>query len=232
MKIKLETLLIVTLFVIDACLLNSVIEVNITSTNKLSSKNANYISLVRNASMSSVANHLGIEDINKNIKQIQEKIEDEKNKEIIKDEEKEAVNVPKKNIVYDGMTLDELSSKLNRSLTDTVSGKGYLIASYSLELGIDPYMATAIILHETGCSYGCSYLVNACNNVGGQKGSGCGEYAAFPSLDEGIKNFISNLYNNYVRLGLTTTAQINTKYAEDQLWYSKVDKHIERIKAK
>lgn len=230
MKIKLETLLVVTAFVIDACLLNSLIEGNTTSTNKLASKNANYISIVRNASMSSVANQFGLEDISINIEKLKEEIEKEDTEEKV--EEKEEVKQPPKNIVYDGMTLQELSDKLNRSLSDTLSGKGYLIASYSLEIGIDPYMATAIMLHETGCSYGCSYLVNACNNVGGQKGSGCGEYAAFPSLDEGIKNFISNLYNNYVSMGLTTTAQINTKYAEDQLWHTKVDKHIERIKAK
>ena len=53
-------------------------------------------------------------------------------------------------IVYDGKTLDELSMTLNKSLSSTISDKGYLIASYSLEKGVDPYMATAIILHETG----------------------------------------------------------------------------------
>ena len=30
-----------------------------------------------------------------------------------------------------------------------MSGKGELIASYSLEKGVDPYIATAIILQET-----------------------------------------------------------------------------------
>ena len=54
-------------------------------------------------------------------------------------------------IVYDGMTLNQLAEKLNRSLKSTIAGKGYLIASYSLQLGVDPYLATAIILHETGC---------------------------------------------------------------------------------
>lgn len=134
-------------------------------------------------------------------------------------------------VVYDGMTLDELSEKINRSLNSTISGKGYLIASHSLEMGVDPYMATAIMLHETGCKWGCSYLVNACNNVGGQKGSGCGAYAYFNSLDEGIMAFINNLSRNYIDYGLTTPELINPKYAEDPNWSKNVNKYIEQIKA-
>ena len=138
---------------------------------------------------------------------------------------------PMPEIVYDGMTLDELSEKINRSLNSTISGKGYLIASHSLEMGVDPYMATAIMLHETGCKWGCSYLVNACNNVGGQKGSGCGAYAYFNSLDEGIMAFINNLSRNYIDYGLTTPELINPKYAEDPNWAKNVNKYIEQIKA-
>lgn len=134
-------------------------------------------------------------------------------------------------IVYDGMTLNELSDKINRSLNSTISGKGYLIASHSLEMGVDPYMATAIILQETGCKWGCSYLVNTCNNVGGQKGTGCGAYSYFNSLDEGIIAFIDNLYNNYISYGLTTPEAINPKYAEDTNWSVNVNKYIETIKA-
>ena len=134
-------------------------------------------------------------------------------------------------IVYDGKTLDELSMTLNKSLSSTISDKGYLIASYSLEKGVDPYMATAIILHETGCKWGCSYLVRECNNVGGQKGSGCGSYSYFNSLDEGIKAFIDNLYKNYISYGLNTPEEINPKYAEDPNWSKNVNKYIENIKA-
>lgn len=134
-------------------------------------------------------------------------------------------------IVFDGMTLEELGEKINKSLNSTISGKGHLIASYSLEKNVDPYMATAIILHETGCKWGCSYLVNACNNVGGQKGSGCGDYSYFNTLDEGIKAFIDNLKRNYINYGLTTPEQINPKYAEDPNWSKNVNKYIEIIKA-
>lgn len=134
-------------------------------------------------------------------------------------------------IVYDGKTLKELTETINKSLNSTIAGKGELIASYSLEKGVDPYMATGIILLETGCKWGCSRLVRECNNVGGQKGSGCGSYGRFNSLDEGIKAFINNLDRNYISKGLTTPEQINSKYAEDRTWAKKVNKYIEEIKA-
>ena len=143
-------------------------------------------------------------------------------------EEEEIVIVPE--IVYDNLTYDELVSKLNRTLSDDLSGKGDLIASKSLELGVDPYLATAIMMHETGCTWGCSYLVKACNNVGGQKGYGCGEYSSFATLDDGIVAMITNLYNNYYLYGLTTPETINPKYAEDPNWSNNINNYIIRIK--
>ena len=135
-------------------------------------------------------------------------------------------------IIYDGKTMDELAETLNKSLNSTISGKGYLIASYSLEKGVDPYMATAIILQETGCTWKCSRLVRECNNVGGQKGSGCGSYSYFNSLDEGIMAFIDNLERNYISQGLITPEEINPKYAEDRNWSKNVNKYIENIKTR
>lgn len=137
-------------------------------------------------------------------------------------------------IVYDGLTLDELSDKLNRSLNSTISGYGNLFASKSIELGLDPYLAVAIVLHETGCSWNCSELVNQCYNVGGQKGGpGCwgGSYRAFSSMEEGINSYLENLYYNYYAIGLTTPETINPKYAESTAWASKINAYIEKIKA-
>ena len=73
-------------------------------------------------------------------------------------------------IVYDGMTLNELAEKLNRYLKSNLSGMGMVYASKSIELGVDPYLAVAISMHETGCKWGCSKLTRECNNVGGMKG--------------------------------------------------------------
>ena len=196
----------------------------------------------------STANYIQVESIDKDSKtndvELNEEIEDEKNievedeenstdeiveEEIIQDESSDTILEDP--IVYDGKTLNELSEKLEKSLNSTISGKGYLIASYALSKGVDPYMATAIMLHETGCKWGCSYLVRECNNVGGQKGQGCGSYSYFPSLDEGIQAFIDNLYKNYISYGLTTPEAINPKYAEDPNWAVNVNKYIETIKA-
>lgn len=140
---------------------------------------------------------------------------------------------PVKKIVYDNMTLDELANKINKSLNSTIAGYGYLYASYALEKGVDPYLAVAISLHETGCAWDCSNLVKACNNVGGQKGNpGCngGSYKAFDTLEDGIKAFIDNLATNYISKGLTTPESMNSYYSESSTWAKKVNVYIEKIR--
>ena len=126
-----------------------------------------------------------------------------------------SVIIPPRIEVYEGMTIDELAAKLDRNLgTGYIAGKGYLIASQCIEKGVDPYVAVAIMLHETGCKYNCSTLVRTCNNVGGQKGApGCngGAYKAYATLDEGIVGFIDNLYRNYYSQGLNTIETIAPK---------------------
>lgn len=133
-------------------------------------------------------------------------------------------------IVYDGLTLDELAEKLDRSLTNELSGMGYEIASRAINLGIDPYLAVAIILHETGCSWNCSTILKNKNNVGGMKASN-GNYASYPTLVEGIDAFMNNLYYNYYQKGLTTPEAMNKKYAESTAWSSKINNYIEKISA-
>lgn len=145
-----------------------------------------------------------------------------------------SVDLPSKVIVYDGLTLEELAAKIDRNLGDGyISGKGMLVASYCIEKGVDPYIATAIMLHETGCRAKCSNLVVYCNNVGGQKGRpGCngGSYKQFDTLDEGIYGFINNLYKNYYAYGLTTVEQIAPKYAEGNTWAGKINWYVNEIK--
>ena len=153
---------------------------------------------------------------------------EETNNENNNNEENEVV--PERIEVYDGLTMEELIDKLNRTLSSDLSGMGYAFANYSIEMGVDPYLAVAIAMHETGCTWDCSYLTKVCHNVGGQKGSGCGEYAAFDSLESGIYEFIANIKRNYVDYGLTTAEAMNPKYAEDYSWSSKVNNYIEKIK--
>lgn len=146
-----------------------------------------------------------------------------------------SVIVPPRIEVYEGMTIDELAEKLNRNLGNGyIAGKGYLIASQCIEKGVDPYVAVAIMLHETGCSYNCSNLVRSCNNVGGQKGSpGCngGSYKAFATLDDGIIGFINNLQKNYYSKGLNTIEKIAPKYAASSAWPAKIRSYVEQIRA-
>lgn len=133
------------------------------------------------------------------------------------------------------LSYDELVAKLNRSLNSTLAGKGDIFAKYATELGIDPYLAVAIVLHETGCKWQCSTLLRKCNNVGGMKGSpGCngGSYKAFSSLDEGIRAFMNNLYKNYYAQGLTTPEAIGPKYAASSTWATQVRAYMREIEAK
>lgn len=136
-------------------------------------------------------------------------------------------------IVYDGLTRKQLIDKLNRSMNSTISGKGEIFADLSLELGVDPYLALAIVLEETGCTWDCSYLAKICNNVGGMVGySECGGvYQSYSSIDEGIRSFIYNLYYGYIAQGLTTAEEINRKYAESQTWHTKINSYISKIRA-
>lgn len=175
---------------------------------------------------------------------VKEKKEETKEVKNVKKEVKDEVNVqtitevkqsnPEADIVYDGLTLDGLSSKLNKLLKSTLANKGSLYASYSLQKGVDPYVAVAITLHETGCAYSCSKIVRECNNVGGMKGSpGCNgsSYKKFDSIDDGIKSFIDNLADNYYKKGLNTVEKINTKYATSNTWSTKINNYIEKIRA-
>ena len=150
------------------------------------------------------------------------------------EEEVKVASLAKK-VVYDGLTLEELGDKLDRSLSSVLAGQGNFIASYSLEKGVDPYLATAIMLHETGCSYKCSSLVTYCNNVGGMKGKpscGNGSYLAFATLEDGITSFINNLAKNYYAYGLNTPELMNSKYAASTTWADRVNAHIRQIKSK
>ena len=70
--------------------------------------------------------------------------------------ENKAESIDDIEIVYDGMTLNELAEKLDKSLNSAVEGKGYIFAKYSIEIGVDPYLAVAVMLHETGCKWNCS----------------------------------------------------------------------------
>lgn len=139
------------------------------------------------------------------------------------------------NIIYDGLTLTQLTDKLNKNLNSTLSNTGYYFAEYTKKTGLDPYLAVAIVLHETGCKWTCSSLVRDCNNIGGMKGSGtkCNSsgYLQYNSLEEGINGYLDMLYNNYYSKGLTTAELMNSKYAASTTWSANINKYIDEIRA-
>ena len=154
--------------------------------------------------------------------------------EVSMEQAPQAEYIPPRIEVYEGMTMEELAEKLNRNLgTGVIAGKGNVIASKCIELGVDPYIATAIMLHETGCKSSCSRLVNQCNNVGGQKGApACsGSYKGYATIDEGIIGHIENLYNRYYLHGLNTIETIGPRYAESNTWVSKIHYFVDQIRA-
>ena len=140
-----------------------------------------------------------------------------------------SVYVPPRVEVYNGMTMEELTAKINRSLGGILAGHGDIIASHSLELGVDPYVATAIMIHETG--NGTSNIANNCYNFGGQNGSGCGAYKRYNTIEEGLRGIIDNLYRNYYAYGLNTIESIGHKYAESTEWPAKIHWYVNKISA-
>lgn len=179
-----------------------------------------------------------IREEKKKLEELQRQKEEEERKkeeERIRAEEEARRQEELQKVVYKDLTLNELSDKLNRSLNSTISGKGELFARLSAEYDVDPYLAVAIVLLETGCKWECSNLLKTCNNVGGMKGAGgCGggEYASFPSLDEGIESFMSNLNRNYFAYGLTTPESMGSKYASSPTWAAQVRNYMNEIESK
>ncbi len=154
--------------------------------------------------------------------------------EEVKKEKKEEPKKKEEKIVYDGMTLEQLGAKLNKNLKSTLKGYGKTFAEYSIKYGVDPYIALAIVLHETGCYSGkCSGLTRDCYNIGGMKGGptcGNGAYKRFNSLDEGVKAFYKNLSKNYFKQGLNTPEKIGKKYAESSTWAQRIRYYVGIIK--
>ena len=183
---------------------------------------------------------LGIIFANFEIKIKQEQISSKTIKEISVEykfiifEAKEKEQTIFKEIVYENLTLEELTNKLNKSLNSTLTNKGNIFAKVAIENEVDPYLVTAIALHETGCKWNCSYLVKNCNNVGGVKGTpSCNNssYRYYDSLDEGITHFITNIKNNYYNYGLKDAYSMQRKYTGGSTsWANKVNNYIESIK--
>ncbi len=145
----------------------------------------------------------------------------------------EVTTTTTRKVVWDDLTVEELTLKLNKNLYSDLEGMGEHFARYTEEIGLDPYLAVAIVNLETGCKWGCSTLARSCNNIGGIKGSpSCngGSYKRFDTLEEGIKSYLDLVYYNYYSVGLDTAEKMNPKYAESTSWAFKVNNYYNDIK--
>ena len=145
----------------------------------------------------------------------------------------EVTTTTTRKVVWDDLTVEELTLKLNKNLYSDLEGIGEHFARYTEETGLDPYLAVAIVNLETGCKWGCSTLARSCNNIGGIKGSpSCngGSYKRFDTLEEGIKSYLDLVYYNYYSVGLDTAEKMNPKYAESTSWAFKVNNYYNDIK--
>lgn len=151
--------------------------------------------------------------------------------EVVMETAPASVIVPPRVEVYEGMTLEEVAAQLEKTLKNDLSGHGMVIATKSIELGVDPFVAAAVMMHETGCGQAqCSSLARNCYNFGGQKGKGCGAYKRYNSIDEGLEGIIYNLYKNYYAMGLNTVEKIGPKYAESTTWANTVNWYVNKFK--
>ncbi|MCR5482792.1 MAG: hypothetical protein K6E99_00065 [Bacilli bacterium] len=133
-------------------------------------------------------------------------------------------------IIYDGMTITELTDKLNKSLKSNLTNTGYFYADFTRRTGFDPYLAVAITLEETGCSSsaGCASWAVSRNNWGGM--IGCN----YETLDKGLEGYFNNLYNGYWSQGLNTPELIAGKYNPSNAYNyaQKIRRWMEVIKNK
>ncbi len=136
-------------------------------------------------------------------------------------------------IIYDGLTLTELTDKLNRSLNGYLTNTGYFFAKNTKDTGMNPYLSVSIVLLETGCKWTCSSLTVKCNNIGGLKGGkSCNgsSYSMYETLDEGISGYLGIIYNNYYLKGMDTPEKMARTYAASPEWANKVNRYIDEIK--
>ena len=134
-------------------------------------------------------------------------------------------------VVYDNLTKEELIAKFDRIMKSSLTGKASLFVERCLATNVDPYIALAIVFHETGCYYGaCSSMARRCNNIGGMYGGSCGGFMRFNTIDEGIVAYINNLAVGYFNIGLNTPELMNTKYAASTTWAKQVNDYINIIR--
>ena len=101
--------------------------------------------------------------------------------------------------------------KLEAVFDGVLKGTGRLFVKYGIAYQVNPALAAAISMHETG--NGTSSAARNKNNLFGFMTNGGATLETFSTLEESIKRGIRNLSLNYLHQGLTTVQAIQRKYA-------------------
>lgn len=210
--------------------LNNIIASNFVSDfvsyNKIEELGVDTEEIVENIEVINITESVAVKE--ENDKEIKPVVNNDEEETII--ENKEIEENPEEILL-----ISETISKLDNNLKNELSGLGGIFVEYYKQTGLDPFLAAAIVLHETGCNWNCSNLVKECFNYGGMKG---GEnkykdtnYTCYSSKEEGLNAYLNMLYNNYYSKGLTTPELINPKYASSLEWSVVVNKYINMLKS-
>lgn len=130
--------------------------------------------------------------------------------------------------------------KLEAVFDGALKGLGRLFVKYSIAYQVNPALAAAIAMHETG--NGSSKAANSQKNLFGYMTNGGSTLASFDSYEDSIKSGIRNLSLNYLYQGLNTVSKIQKKYAPtgaandpnglNNSWVSGVTYYYQRITGK
>lgn len=136
---------------------------------------------------------------------------------------------------YDGESFEEIGKKIEKYLKKTkLEGYGEFIAKYSVSKNVNPYLVGAIIIVNSNCDVQCTAIVEVCNNVGDLTGSsgGCfgGAYRKYNTLEDGIKDLVDYILNNFYSKDLKTPNAIYKSYNKNITWSYKVSRYMEKLK--
>lgn len=135
---------------------------------------------------------------------------------------------------YDGEDYKVIGKKLDKNFKESILlGHGEIIAKYSINKGVNPYLIGGIIMENTNCNMECNAVVTNCMNVGYLKGSpGCfgGSYKKYNNMDDGIKELVDYILKKFYANNKTTPDSIYEKYGQDIRWAYNVNKYMEIIK--
>ena len=134
-----------------------------------------------------------------------------------------------------------IGKKIDNYLKNELSGKGEVIAKYSIVNEVNPYLVASMIIKETGCNNECSFLVKKCNNVGklyynrdNASEMACygGFYQKFDTINDSVKSYTKYIRDNYYEKDLTTPSAIASanKKKYDVGWVYWINNYMTKIK--